>query len=80
MCTNGLAPTGLLVFSGLQAPCWSEGFSRPSSWTAEEAPTRASHSGQATNLCSLYKLLQVCTRNHLIWTAFLHSKKNLALL
>lgn len=56
---NGVALTGLLVFSGLQASGWSEGFSSASSWTTEEAATRTSHTRQATHLCSLYQLLQV---------------------
>lgn len=38
-----IAFAGLLALSGLQASCWSEGFSRESGWTAEEAATRASH-------------------------------------
>lgn len=65
LCLIGPTPTGLLVFAGLQASGWSEGFSCPGSWTPEEAPTRASHSGQATYLCPLYELLQVCTRIHM---------------
>lgn len=51
--------TGLLVLPGLQASGWSEGLSCPCGWAAEEAPTRASHTRQATHLRTLYQLRQV---------------------
>lgn len=49
--------TGLLVFSGLQAPSWSKGFSRESCWTAKEATAWTSHTRQAAYFRSLYQLL-----------------------
>lgn len=73
----GVAITGLLVLSDLQAPGWPKGFSRAGCWTAEEAATRTNHTRQATHLRPLYQLLQVCKTaeppwNSLILVNFIH--------
>lgn len=66
----GVALTGILVLSSLQALGWSKGFSCESGWTTKEATAWTSHTRQATDLRPLYQLLQVCAAAEMPWISF----------